>query len=299
MQGLVASLLDALWRSPDAVVAALLLALPAFGLRCLLRARIDRRASAAIVIARIVAGLGGLVLGVALAPVGWASLAHARAPLIAAGLVSSLVLLSALLPSVRERSAWAAGLLPIVLVLVLAGLSALALLKAGCLLAATGETLVVAEVTGSSRREIVRFTPLGLPPREEGFRAQRLLLSRPDEVLVGETWIYGRAVTLHGEGLRLRPWGGGEVWLARFSTATNDPSLDKISLYPRQETTIEPLLRPALPSWWRSRQWSSLLALGLEPCALSTAALPLVDSHGLTLLASHRLIVRADGVVAP
>ena len=283
MPGLVASLLGALWGAPDAVVAALLLALPAFGLRCLLRALLDRGASPATSRCRLGAGVCALIAAAALAPVGWVFLAHTRESVIAAGLAFTLVLVSAALPSVRVRSRVAARLLPILLVLLLAGLLALTLLRAGYLHAATGETLVVVEVTGESRREIVRFTPPGLPLREEGLRAERLLLSQADGVPVGETWIFGRAATLGGEILRLRTWGGGGACLARFDTAANDASTQdgRAALYPPQKAVVHPLARGALPAWWRGRQRAWLVALGLEPGALVSPPVPLLDAHGL------------------
>ena len=292
MQGLVASLLDALWRAPDAGVAALLLALPAFGLRCLLRTLLDRGAPLGTVLSRLVSGLVGLLASVALAPVGWVALAHTRASAIAGGLAFTLVLLSAALPSLRDRSTLAAALVPLALVLLMAGLVSLALLRAGFLRAAAGETLVVVDVTGESRREIVRFTPPGLPSREEGMRAERLLLSRRDGVPVGEAWIFGRAATLGGEALRLRTWGGGGASLARFDTATNDAPVEdgRALLYPPQKAVVDPLDR--VPAWWRDRQRGWLVALSLEPGPLVSPSLPLLNAHGLTLRSAQRLIVK-------
>lgn len=300
MQGLVASFVDAAWRAPDAAVAVLLLALPAFALRCLLRVALDRGSSAWTVVSRVAAGLLGLGAGVALAPLGWAALAHTRKEAVAAGLGFALVLLSAALPSVRERAPAAAGLLPLALVLLLSGLSGMVLLKAGFLRAAAGAPLVLVEVSGESRREIVRWAPLGLPPREEGLRAERLLLLRADGVPMGEAWIYGRTATLGGEAFRLRTLAGDGAWLGRFDTASNDAPIGdgRARLYPPQKVPVDPLARATLPAWWRERQRAWLRALGLERKALASPALPLVDVQGLPLRTTHRLVIREDGTLA-
>jgi hypothetical protein len=40
------------------------------------------------------------------------------------------------------------------------------------------------------------------------------------------------------------------------------------------------------------------VALGLEPKSLVSPPLPLLDSHGLILRATHRLAVSADGTLS-
>ena len=227
-------------------------------------------------------------------------MAHTREAALAASIAFVLVLLSAALPSLRLRSVVAAGVAPILLVVLTAAGSALALMKAGFSYAATGETLVVVEITGESRRAIVRFAPPGLPAREEGLRAQRLLLSRGDGAPVGEAWVFGRAATFGGEGFRLRTWSGRGAWLGRFDTAANDAPTEagRARLYPPQTTGVEPLGRGVVPGFWRDRQRSWLVALGLEASPLVSPALPLQDAHGLTLRAAHRLTIRDDGTLA-
>lgn len=300
MQGLVASLLDALWRAPDAAVAALLLALPALGLRSLLRAGLDRGAPRGLLVARLFASGCGLGAGWALVPLGWASLAHTRAAGMAASLAFVLVLLSVALPSLSPRFAVTAGTAPVLLIVLTGLVSALALLKAGFSYAATGETLVVVEVTGESHRAIVRFAPPGLPAREEGLRAERLLLSRGDGTPLGEAWVFGQAATFSGERFRLRTWSGASAWLGRFDTAANDAHGEdgRPRLYPAQTTGVEPLGRGGVPGFWRERQRSWLLALGLEEGPLVSPPLPLRDAHGLTLRAAHGLAIRDDGTLA-
>jgi hypothetical protein len=300
MQGLVGSLLYALWRAPDAAVAALLMALPAFGLRFWLRVALDHRSSAATVVSRLIAGVVGLGGGVALAPVGWAVLARTRESMIAAGLVLAVVLLSPALPSVRERSPTLAWVGPLALVLLLAVLSALALLPAGFLRAPAGDVLVVVDLTGESRREIVRWTPSRLPPREEGFRAERLRLLRADGLPMGGAWIYGGSVTLGGEAFRLHTRDGHGAWLARFDTAANDaPRGDgRARLYPPQQAAVEPLAGTTLPGWWYERQPAWLEVLGFDRSALTSPWLPLLDAQGLPLVTAHRLVIREDGTLA-
>ena len=299
MQGLVASLLDALWRAPEAALAALLALLPALGFRCLLRAALDRGAPTPLQVARVAAGCAGVGAATALAPVAWVALAHSRDVILAAALAFTVVLASAFLPSLRSRSTRGAALLPITLVVLAAGLAALSLLSVGFLSAAPGTMLSVVEITGESRREIVRFAPSGLPPREEGLRAERLLLSRGDLEPVGEAWIFGRGATLSGEGLHLRTWSGG-AWLARFDRVTNDAPSEpgRARLYPAQTTEVEPLGRGIVPGWWSRRQRGWLVALGLEPKTLVSPPLPLLDSHGLTLRATHHLTVSNEGTLS-
>jgi hypothetical protein len=299
MQGLVGSLLDALWRAPDAVVAALLMALPAWGLRCWLRVAFDHRSSAATVVTRLLVGVVGLGTGVALAPVGWMVLLRSWESMVAAGLTLSLVMLSPALPSVRGRSPTLAWLGPLALVLLLAMLSTLVLLPGGFLRARAGDVLVVVDLMGESRREIVRWTPLGLPPREEGFRAERLRLLRADGLPMGGAWMYGRAVALSGEAFHLRTRDGRGVWLVRFDAALNDaPQGDgRARLYPPQRAAVEPLAGAALPLWWWQRQPAWLEVLGLYRTAVTSPLLPLLDAQGLPLVTAHRLVIREDGTL--
>jgi hypothetical protein len=291
MPELVAAALLALGRAPDAVVAATLVALPSLGLRCGLRLHFDRGRETRVVASRLLAALLSFGVGVALLPVGLACLGHSPGVLWAVALTTASVPLTAALPG--KRSAAAAALVPLATATFLALAAGLLLLPAGFLYASPGEPVVLVELRGDSRREVVRWSPRGLPLREEGLRAHGIRIVRADGVPVGEAWLFGSAATLVG-------LGHGPVLLRLLAAENDAPTADsEARLYPRHSVTIAPLGALALPPWWRDTQERLLEGLGLPRRQVISSPLPLVDAQGLPVRTTYRLELDEDGSLVP
>jgi hypothetical protein len=285
MPQLVASALDALGRVPDAAVAAFLTALPAWGLRGVLRLLLDRDRPRSVLLGRLLAAGVGLGAGAALGPIGMDSVGRSRPELIAAASAAVAVLSSAALPAPRAPALSATGC-PAVAAL-LAAAAGLVLLPRSFLRASAEAPLVTVELTGESRREIVRWAPPGQPAREDGFRAHRLLLRSASGAEMGEAWLFGRTATLVGA-----DYGGG----LRFHELRNDAASGGATrLYPPKVVRVEPRGPAAVPPWWREVQERLLLSLGVVPAATASPPLVLVDEQGLPRRATYALDRGADG----
>jgi hypothetical protein len=274
---LVSSALLALGDAPAALQAAVVAAVPAFGARAGLRLLVDRGRPWPVVGGRVLAALVGLAAGAALVPVALAVVPRSAA-LVAAPLVMTAVLLSA---GLRARAGTTLGAVgPPAMAMGLSAMAGLLLLPAGLLVAGPGRALGVAELSGESRRETVRWSPGGLPAREEGLRAHRVLVRNGQGTALGEGFVFGSAATLHGIA-----YGRAAV---RILELANDAGAEGRH-YPPRRVPLLALGPAAVPGYWREVQGRVLEAAGLPRRAWASGLLPLVDGQGLPLRATHRL----------
>lgn len=258
-------------------------AVPAFALRAAVRLFVDRERPWPVVAGRLLAALGGLGVGAALVPVALAVVPGSRA-LAAAPLVMTGMLLSAGLRSRAGTTMAAVG--PPAVAMALSAMAALILLPAGLLVGGAGRGFGLAELSGESRRETVRWSPVGLPQREEGLRAHRVLVRRQDGTALWEGFVFGSAVTLHGVS-----YGGVAI---RIRELSNDAPAGG-RLYPPARVEVAPLGPATVPPYWAKLQGAWFEAMGLARAEWRSAVLPLVDGQGLPRRATSRL----DGAPGP
>lgn len=274
---LASSALLALLDAPATVQAAAVAAVPAFGLRTGLRLVVDRGRPWSVTAGRLLAALVGLAAGAALVPVALAVVPRSGA-LVTAPLVMTAVLLSA---GVRASTATTLGAVgPPAVAIGLSAVAGILLLPAGLLVGGPGRAFGVVELLGESRRETVRWSPAGLPPREEGLRAHRVRVHDTQGTALGEGFIFGSAVTLHGVAY-------GRV-AVRVLELANDAEADGLR-YPPRRVPLVPLGPAAAPRYWRVVQDRVLEAVGLARGRWASAPLPLVDGQGLPLRATRRI----------
>jgi hypothetical protein len=291
MPDLVAAALLAWGRAPDPMAAAVLTGLGGLGLRSGLRLFLDRGREWPVVAGRLLTEVLALAASAAFLPIGLATIGRSRAVLWTAGVTAILVPLSALLPG--RRSTNVAAFVPLALAAAIVLVAGLVLLPAGFLRASPGEPVVLVELTGESRREVVRWAPNGLPLREEGLRAHRLRLLRPDGAPVGEAWLLGSGATLIAQ-------GQGASLLRPLTVRNDAPTGDgEARLYPPHTAMVAPLGPLDLPAWWRGGQERLLDGIGLERREAVSSPLPLVDGQGLALRTTYRLAPADDGSLAP
>ena len=278
------------------VTAALLAALPALGLRSVLRVFVDRDPPPAVTIARVLAGGGGLVAGAAFTSLATVAIPASPPVVAAAALAFVLVVASAFLPG--KRAAALAGLGPPLAVLALTGTVAAMLLSTGLLRVEPGQPAVRVVLTGEARRALVRWSPSGLPLREEGFRAHHLQLQRPDGTLVGEAWLFGSSGVLGGVAFC---GASGAPCLLQLTSLRNDAPAEtgRARLFPPQTMVVEPRGPALVPEWWRPWQHAFLRGLGLARQEVDSAPLPLLDTQGLPLRAAYPLTVREARLAPP
>jgi hypothetical protein len=294
--GPAAGALALLWSAPDAVTAALLAALPALGLRSILRAFVDRGPPVAVSLARGLAGGASLLAGAVLAPLAGAMIPASRTVVVAAALSFLLVVASAILPGTRAPAL--AGLAPLVAVVALTVSVVALLLPSGLLRVEPDQSAVEVVLSGEARRELVRWAPAGQPLREEGLRAHHLRLQRPDGALVGEAWLFGSSAVLEGVAFCSAT---GRLSLLQLTSLRNDAPLEVegARLFPHQDVAVEARGPAVVPEWWRPWQQGFLRVLGLARQDVHSAPLPLVDAQGLPLRAAYPLAIREERLVAP
>jgi hypothetical protein len=118
----------------------------------------------------------------------------------------------------------------------------------------------------------MRWSPGGLPEREEGLRAHRVLVRDGRGTALGEGFLFGDAVTLHGVAY-------GRVAI-RVLELANDAEADG-HRYPPRRVPLVPLGPAAAPPYWRAVQDRVLEAVSLSRALWASEPFPLVDGQGL------------------
>ena len=278
------------------MTAALFAALPALGLRSVLRVFVDRGSPLAVTLARVLAAGASLAAGAALGPLAGTTIPASRPVIAATALAFVLVVASAGLPG--KRAPALAGLGPLLAALALTGTVAALLLPAGMLRVEPEQSAVRVVLTGEARRELVRWAPAGLPLREEGFRAHHLQLQRPDGTLVGEAWLYGSSGVLGGVAFC---GASGVPCLLQLTSLRNEAPAPpgRARLFPPQTVVVEARGPAVVPEWWRPWQQGFLRGLGLARQEVDSAPLPLLDAQGLPLRTAYPLTVSEARLATP
>jgi hypothetical protein len=296
-------------------VAFVLAALLSLALRSLLLVVLDGGRGAAVALLRLVAGLafgtlGVLYLLIAAPSVEWnaASLGFA--------LATAMAVLAT--PWLRRRrpvssplpSPWLALLLVLLLV-GLAMLGVLSLLPAGFLALHEDRPVMLVDVTGETRVQVVRWAPPDAAPRAEPLTAHRVVFRTPAGEPVAEAWLYGDQVAVKGRVLRLSPLlvAAGVPSLFELQFAHNGYlTADRHAAYPHLAVPLPPTGPLAVHRWWRPLQGRLLQAWerasadspGWAVRSLTTESTyyPLVDAGGQPLKREFQLVLTPGGLSA-
>ncbi len=315
MSSVPAAALGALLQVVNLVQAAILAALFALAVRALVLLVVDRRRPVVVRLLRVGAvGLflaGGLLYGaLSRSLVVWDEPAVGLAILVALLVLSGVAVRRAL--GWAERRPGAAGLLAqLVLLLALLLVASLTLMRAGFVTLTEDRPVLLVDVTGETRSQLVRWTPPDQPAREEPLRAYRVVFRTPDGLPVAEAWLYGDQVGVKGRVLRLSPMlnAAGVPNLFELSFAHNGyATAERHGSQPHLAVALPPGGPLAVHPWWRPVQ-SWLLdrwekgttadsSWAVRSATIESTYFPLVDAAGQPVRATYRLVLTPGGLTA-
>jgi hypothetical protein len=314
VQAWLASLIAALVSLRSLLVAFVLAALLSLALRSLLLAALERGGSVVVTLLRLAAvlsfgALGALYTLFAARWIEWTPSTFAVALATGVGLVGSVWL--------RRRPAGNAGLpsplaalAQLALLLGLLLLAALTLVHAGFLALTEDRPVLLVDITGETRVQMVRWAPPGHAAREEPLTTYRVAFRMPDGQAVAEAFLYGDQVAVKGRVLRLAPLlnAAGVPNLLELQFAHNGYlTAERHASLPHAAVPLPPTGPLAVHPWWRPLQSRLLEAWekGAEGSGWAVRSVttestyyPLVDNAGRPLRRTFRLVLTPGGLSA-
>ncbi len=310
---LAAGMLGALVQVQNLAAAVVLATFFALALRSLGLLFLDRGCGALLLAGRVLGGAlflaGGAVYALFAAPRLVWGLGAAGAALLAAG----LVLLSLAVRSRRRRGPPGLVSLAVQLGLLLALLlvATVTLMRAGFLALTEDRPVMVVDVTGETRVELVRWAPPDQPAREEVLNTHRVVFRDPAGAAVAEAWIYGDEVAVKGRVLRLTPVlnAAGVPNLFELQFAHNGyRTADRHNELPHQALPLPPTGPLAVHPWWRGLQrrllarWETGAAAGsdwaIRSATTESTYFPLTDAEGRASRGTYRLVLTPGGLTS-
>jgi hypothetical protein len=219
---------------------------------------------------------------------------------------------------IRRVTGWAGlrgvtgALLQLVLLLGLLVLALVTLMSAGFLSLTEDRPVLLVELTGALRSEVVEWAPPGGAMRAEALQSHEVVFRRPsDGAVVGKAWVYGDEVAVKGRVLRLSPLlnAAGIPNLFELTFAFNGyRTPERHNTMPHHATPLAPVGPLAVHPLWRSTQqrllqmWERSMGEGSRWFVRSTTTestfFPLVDPEGCPLRRSYRLVLTPGGLSA-
>ncbi|HXB53212.1 MAG TPA: hypothetical protein VN461_00385 [Vicinamibacteria bacterium] len=311
--GLVAGVLGTLVEVQNLAAAAVLTAFFALALRSLSLLFLDPRCGSVLLAGRVLGGglflAGGVVYTLFAAPRLVWGLGAAGAALLVAGLVLSTL-------AVRSRRRRGPpGLVSLAvqigLLLALLLIATVTLMRAGFLALTEDRPVMLVEVTGETRMELVRWAAPDQPVRDEALDTHRVVFRDPAGAAVAEAWIYGDEVAVKGRVLRLAPIlnAAGVPNLFELQFAHNGyRTPDRHNELPHQAVPLPPSGPLAVHPWWRGLQrrllarWEAGAATGsdwaIRSATTESTYFPLTDAEGRPSRGSYRLVLTPGGLTS-
>jgi hypothetical protein len=310
---LFANLLGTLLQAQSLVTAAVLAGFLALALRSLVLLFSDSGGGALLLIGRLAGALlflaGGAVFAVLTTSRPVWGLASA---LVALGTVA--LVLSSLAIRIRERRGGAILLSLVVQVFLLSALllaATVTLVPTGFLALTEDRPVMLVDVTGETRLEVVRWAPADQPAREELLTTHHVTFRNPGGAVVAEAWIYGDEVAVKGRVLRLTPMlnAAGLPNLFELQFAHNGyRTSERHNDFPHQAVPLPPMGPLAVHPWWRGFQrrllghWeargSADSGWAIRSATTESTYFPLTDADGKASRGTYRLVLTPGGLTS-
>lgn len=283
------------------------------GLRALILLFRDREAPVVTRLMRIVGAIGYLAGFFALAVisrpfVGWSPRDIIMAAVALTAVLGTLVFLR---PQAVRRVGWGAGILHVLALVILVVATTLTLLTSGFLSLFEDQPVLLVDITGETRAQVVRWEPPGGALREEPLEVHRVVFRDPGGEAVAEAWVYGDEVAVKGRVLRLAPWLNalGLPNLFELVFAHNGyTSVERHNAYPHQAVRVPPMGPLAVHPLWRPFQRRLLAAWergfpegspwGVRAVTTESTFFPLVEGTGQASKGTYRLVLTSGGLTA-
>jgi hypothetical protein len=204
-----------------------------------------------------------------------------------------------------------AALAQLVLFFGLLLIAALTLMQAGYLALTEDRPVLLVDVTGETRMQLVRWAPPGGAMREEPLTSHRVVFRLPEGPPVAEAWLYGDQVAVKGRVLRLAPLlnAAGVPNLFELQFAHNGyRSAERHASHPHTAVPLPAMGPLAVHAWWRPVQnrllvaWRTSAAEGsgwaVRSLTTESTYYPLVDESGRPLRQTYRLVLTPGGLSA-
>ncbi len=185
------------------------------------------------------------------------------------------------------------------------------LMPAGFLALTEDRPVMLVDVTGETRLELVRWAPADQPAREELLTTHRVVFRDTGGPVVAEAWIYGDEVAVKGRVLRLTPMlnAAGLPNLFELQFAHNGyRTPERHNDFPHQAVPLPPLGPLAVHPWWRGLQkrllgrWERRAPEGSEWAIRSATTestyFPLSDAEGKAARGTYRLVLTPGGLTS-
>jgi hypothetical protein len=310
---LFANLLGTLLQAQSLVTATVLAGFLALALRSFVLLFSDSGGGALLLLGRLGGALlflaGGAVYAVFTSSRPIWGLASALAALGTVALV-----LSSLAIRIRERRGPAIVLSLVVQLFLLSALllaATVTLLPTGFLALTEDRPVLLVDVTGETRLEVVRWAAAGQLAREELLNTHRVVFRNPEGALVAEAWIYGDEVAVKGRVLRLTPLlnAAGLPNLFELQFAHNGyRTPERHNDFPHQAVPLPPMGPLAVHPWWRGLQrrllghWESRSPAdsgwAIRSATTESTYFPLIDAEGKTSRGTYRLVLTPGGLTS-
>ncbi|MCU0241823.1 MAG: hypothetical protein MUF51_05315 [Vicinamibacteria bacterium] len=203
-------------------------------------------------------------------------------------------------------------LVQVVVVLIMLILALVTLMRAGFLGLTEDRPVLLVEVTGATGEEVVKWTPPNGTPRMERLATHQVRFLRPDDLAqVGEGWIYGDEVAIKGRVLRLTPLlnAAGIANLFELQFAFNGyRTAERHNEFPHHALPLPPMGPLAVHPLWRKLQtrllqrWESGTADGsywlIRSTTTESTFFPLTDSADQPIKRTYRLTMTPGGLSA-
>ncbi|HKC13770.1 MAG TPA: hypothetical protein VKI41_17230 [Vicinamibacteria bacterium] len=308
---LAAGVLGALVQVQNLAAAAVLAGFFALALRSLGLLFLERGCGSVLLTGRVL-GTGlflavGAVYALFAAPRLVWGLGAAGMALLVAGLVLSTL-------AVPRRRRGPPGLVSLAvqlgLLLTLLLVATVTLMRAGFLALTEDRPVMLVEVTGETRVELVRWAAPDQPARDEVFDTHRVVFRDPAGAAVAEAWIYGDEVAVKGRVLRLAPIlnAAGVPNLFELQFAHNGyRTADRHNELPHQAVPLPPTGPLVVHPWWRGLQ-RRLLARwetggtgsdwAIRSATTESTYFPLTDADGRASRGTYRLVLTPGGLTS-
>lgn len=308
-----ASLIGALLSLRGLLVVFVQSALLALGLGSLLRLALDRGRSWPVTLGRLLAGVSfsaaGALYFLFTARLAERSLAGAVVAISTIAIVLGSTWLRVRLGRPSRSPGVVAALAQLSLLLGLLLLAALTLMNAGFLALTEDRPVLLIDLTGETRQQLVRWAPADRPAREQVLSAHRVVFRTAQGEAVADAWVYGDQVAVKGRVLRLSPLlnAAGIPNLFELQFAHNGYfTAGRHASYPHLALPL-PVSGPlSVHPWWRPLQarllsaWEESSAEGsrwaIRSVTSESTYYPLVNAHGQPLRQTFRLVLTPGGL---
>jgi hypothetical protein len=298
-------------------MAFVLAAFLALGLRAVVLLTFDRGRGALCAVMRLVAALGFLGLGLLYGLLTAHVLAWSWGSAIVALGTAALVLLTIRIPQAYVRGGRKVlprvpGVRPFVsqvgALIVLLAIAFATLLWSGFLTLTEDRLVLLLDLTGETRPQVVGWGPPDRPYREATLTTHRVVFKTVDGAPVAEAWIYGDQVAVKGRVLRLSPLlnAAGVPNLFELQFAHNGyATSERHNEYPHLSHPLPALGPLQVHGWWRPLQtslmksWesgSTASTWAIRSSTLESTYFALVDAQGQPIKHVYRLVVTPGGL---